>query len=187
MRPSRPAVLTRADRIEKQRSSAPGVVLEFAHQRREVVQLDRFMLQDSGGGRPLGRTGWTAWRIHADLRRSNCRTWSFRHEVNDRSHPVSRFRAGAHAPALFASVVPAQLVSAAWNGRHASNTPASWATSARSWSTTSTSGPISETIDEIVSAETGLCFGPDTLVEARNRGYTLATPGVHRRHRAPRA
>ena len=43
------------------------------------------------------------------------------------------------------------------------------------------------TIDEIVDADTGLCFGPDTLVEARNRGYTLATPGKHRRRRAPRA
>ena len=42
-------------------------------------------------------------------------------------------------------------------------------------------------IDEIVAAETGLCFGPDTLVEARNRGYTLATPDVTRRHRQPRA
>ena len=42
-------------------------------------------------------------------------------------------------------------------------------------------------IDEIVAAETGLCFGPDTLVEARNRGYTLATPGKTRRHRKPRA
>jgi hypothetical protein len=42
-------------------------------------------------------------------------------------------------------------------------------------------------IDEIVAAETGLCFGPDTLVEARNRGYTLATPGARRRHRKPRA
>ena len=37
-------------------------------------------------------------------------------------------------------------------------------------------------IDEIVAAETGLCFGPDTLVEARNRGYTLAAPGKTRRH-----
>lgn len=44
-----------------------------------------------------------------------------------------------------------------------------------------------EVIDEIVEAETGLCFGPDTLAEARNRGYTLATPGVTRRHRRPRA
>jgi len=42
-------------------------------------------------------------------------------------------------------------------------------------------------IDEIIEAETGLCFGPDTLAEARNRGYTLATPGVRRRHRKPRA
>ena len=42
-------------------------------------------------------------------------------------------------------------------------------------------------IDEIVDAEVGLCFGPDTLVEARNRGYTLATPGARRRHRKPRA
>jgi hypothetical protein len=42
-------------------------------------------------------------------------------------------------------------------------------------------------IEEIVAAETGLCFGPDTLAEARNRGYTLATPGKTRRHRKPRA
>ena len=42
-------------------------------------------------------------------------------------------------------------------------------------------------IDKIVAAETGLCFGPDTLVEARNRGYTLAAPGMTRRHRKPRA
>lgn len=26
-------------------------------------------------------------------------------------------------------------------------------------------------VDDIVAAEVGLCFGPDTLVEARNRGY----------------
>jgi len=42
-------------------------------------------------------------------------------------------------------------------------------------------------IDEIVEAEVGLCFGPDTLAEARNRGYSLATPGKKRRRRAPRA
>ena len=42
-------------------------------------------------------------------------------------------------------------------------------------------------IDEIVASETGLCFGPDTLVEARNRGYTLATSGARRRYRKPRA
>lgn len=45
----------------------------------------------------------------------------------------------------------------------------------------------SETIDEIVAAETGICFAPDTLAEARNRGYTLATPGKRRLHRKPRA
>lgn len=42
-------------------------------------------------------------------------------------------------------------------------------------------------IDEIVEQGVGLCFGPDTLAEARNRGYTLATPGARRRHRKPRA
>ena len=46
---------------------------------------------------------------------------------------------------------------------------------------------IEHLIDEIVDAEVGLCFGPDTLAEARNRGYTLATPGKRRRHRKPRA
>lgn len=42
-------------------------------------------------------------------------------------------------------------------------------------------------VDEIVEQGVGLCFGPDTLAEARNRGYTLATAGVSRRHRKPRA
>jgi hypothetical protein len=28
-----------------------------------------------------------------------------------------------------------------------------------------------EVIDELMAAETFLCFGPDTLPEARNRGY----------------
>lgn len=42
-------------------------------------------------------------------------------------------------------------------------------------------------IDDIVAAETGLCFGPDTLAEARNRGYHLAVAGARRRHRRPRA
>ena len=42
-------------------------------------------------------------------------------------------------------------------------------------------------IDEIVDQQVGLAFGPDTLVEARNRGYTLAKPGSYRRHRKPRA
>jgi hypothetical protein len=44
-----------------------------------------------------------------------------------------------------------------------------------------------DTINEIVAEGVGLCFGPDTLAEARNRGYTLATPGTRRRHRKPRA
>jgi hypothetical protein len=42
-------------------------------------------------------------------------------------------------------------------------------------------------IDEIVESEVGLCFGPDTLDEARNRGYRLATPGARGRRRKPRA
>ena len=44
-----------------------------------------------------------------------------------------------------------------------------------------------EIIDEIVSNEVGICFAPDTLPEARNRGYTLATVGSTRRHRQPHA
>jgi hypothetical protein len=31
-----------------------------------------------------------------------------------------------------------------------------------------------DVIDELMAAETYLCFGPDTLAEARNRGYRLA-------------
>lgn len=42
-------------------------------------------------------------------------------------------------------------------------------------------------IDEIVVEEVGQTFGPDTLAEARNRGYTLAKPGKTRIKRKPRA
>ena len=42
-------------------------------------------------------------------------------------------------------------------------------------------------VHEISESGVGLCFGPDTIAEARNRGYTLATPGVSRRQRKPRA
>ena len=42
-------------------------------------------------------------------------------------------------------------------------------------------------IDEIVDEGVGLQFAPDTLAEARNRCYTLATPGEHRRLRSPRS
>ena len=42
-------------------------------------------------------------------------------------------------------------------------------------------------IDEIAAEGVGLSFGPDTLAEARNRGYALATSGARRRHRKPRA
>ena len=44
-----------------------------------------------------------------------------------------------------------------------------------------------DAIADMMAAETFLAFGPDTLAEARNRGYTLATPGKHRRYRRPRA
>ena len=30
-------------------------------------------------------------------------------------------------------------------------------------------------IDDIIATNSGICFGPDTLPEARNRGYRLAT------------
>ena len=43
-------------------------------------------------------------------------------------------------------------------------------------------------IDELMSAETYLCFGPDTLAEARNRGYRRcdACPGVRAAHEGRR-
>lgn len=42
-------------------------------------------------------------------------------------------------------------------------------------------------IDEIVGEEVGQTFGPDTLVEARNRGYRPATSGARRVTRKPRS
>jgi hypothetical protein len=42
-------------------------------------------------------------------------------------------------------------------------------------------------IHEIAESGVGIQFGPDTAAEARNRGYTLATPGKRRLQRKPRA
>lgn len=42
-------------------------------------------------------------------------------------------------------------------------------------------------IDEIAAAGVGIQFGPDTLAEARNRGYTEARPGRRRIRRTPRS
>jgi hypothetical protein len=42
-------------------------------------------------------------------------------------------------------------------------------------------------IAEIVETGVGIQFGPDTLAEARNRGYSPARPGRRRLHRKPRS
>jgi hypothetical protein len=42
-------------------------------------------------------------------------------------------------------------------------------------------------VDEFVGLGVAIGFAPDTLPEARNRGYSLATPGAHHRQRAPRS
>lgn len=42
-------------------------------------------------------------------------------------------------------------------------------------------------IDEIVAEGVGIQFGPDTLAEARNRGYSPAGPRTRRVKRKPRA
>ena len=42
-------------------------------------------------------------------------------------------------------------------------------------------------INDIADEGVGLGFAPDTLAEARNRGYTLAAPGKTRRYRKPRS
>ena len=62
-----------------------------------------------------------------------------------------------------------------WPGRRASSTTATWVTSARRSSTTSI-WPMSDpdaaaAIDELLASERFTAFGPDTLAEARNRGY----------------
>ena len=44
-----------------------------------------------------------------------------------------------------------------------------------------------DVINEFVDLGVALSFGPDTLPEARNRGYSLATPGAKRIKRSPRA
>ena len=42
-------------------------------------------------------------------------------------------------------------------------------------------------VNEFVDAGVGIKFGPDTLAEARNRGYTLAQQGARRVMRKPRS
>jgi hypothetical protein len=42
-------------------------------------------------------------------------------------------------------------------------------------------------VNEFVDLGVGAGFAPDTLAEARNRGYALATPGRRRATRQPRS
>jgi hypothetical protein len=44
-----------------------------------------------------------------------------------------------------------------------------------------------EVIRAFVDLGTGIGFAPDSIAEARNRGYRLATPGSRRIVRAPRS
>ena len=53
-------------------------------------------------------------------------------------------------------------------------------TSARSWCTTSTTWDDAAVVEEFVGLGVGIGFAPDTLAEARNRGYDLARPGIRR-------
>ena len=46
---------------------------------------------------------------------------------------------------------------------------------------------VTEAVDDVLASERFIAISPQTLAEARNRGYTLATPGASRRHRKPRA
>ena len=60
-------------------------------------------------------------------------------------------------------------------GRPASSTTAGWGTSAPRSCTTSTASRTEHLADLMDAAAAYLCFGPDTLVEARNRGYHPCT------------
>jgi hypothetical protein len=42
-------------------------------------------------------------------------------------------------------------------------------------------------VDEFVDLGVGIGFAPDSLAEARNRGYHLASPRVRRVQRTPRS
>jgi hypothetical protein len=42
-------------------------------------------------------------------------------------------------------------------------------------------------VEAFIALDTGIGFAPDTLAEARNRGYRLATRGARRTVRAPRS
>jgi len=42
-------------------------------------------------------------------------------------------------------------------------------------------------VNEFVAAGVGTCFSPDTLAEARNRGYAPAARWRHRPQRTPRS
>jgi hypothetical protein len=44
-----------------------------------------------------------------------------------------------------------------------------------------------EVVNEFVELGVGQSFGPDSLAEARNRGYTLAEVGRRRARRKPRS
>ena len=136
-------------------------------------------------------TGWTAWRIHANPRRfelpqlvpaaSEVRPVSDSHEDEGapRRSLVPRTPedgAGQRSISCGGMERPSRFE----NSRFLGDKRTQLVYDLDSWSDPAV-------IDEIVQAEVGTCFGPDTLAEARNRGYALAHPGSRRMRRKPRA
>ena len=58
-----------------------------------------------------------------------------------------------------------------WSGRRGSSTTSGWATNATRSCTTSTPAPPPTSSTSCWQRRRSSCFGPDTLAEARNRGY----------------
>ena len=80
-----------------------------------------------------------------------------------RQHPPTRVSA------------PVALVCGPWPVRPASSTTATWATSATQvvydLDLADTDPEVAAAVDELLASERFAAFGPDTLAEARNRGY----------------
>ena len=132
-------------------------------------------------------TGWTAWRIHANPRRfelpqlvpaapegSTGLTQSRELALNENGERVA-------LPCSAFDTVQVDGSSGAFRAhRFLGDKRTQLVYDLDSWGDAAV-------IDEIVGAEVGTCFGPDTLAEARNRGYTLAREGTRRLRRKPRA
>ena len=124
--------------------------------------------------RPI--TGWTAGGIPPQHRHRSRGGWSHPHRGIDAHDPTIDVRSGAHAPRsgafgdLLGSVSSVNRPSRFEEYRYLGDKR-----SQRVYDLDAIDDDAEARVAEVIAAEQGTVFSPDSLAEARNRGYRPAT------------